>query len=156
MGVAMVMGTVMLIGVVILVGVVLVVGVFMVVGVVMIVGVVVGVVMVEGVVMVVGVVMIVGVVMGVVMVEGVVMVVGVVMAVGVGRPRRRAWLWSEYSTRPGICSTTVSAPSSTQRPSFTRWRSTTMYWLLYVPGGRPFGHSLVLNMLPWQHAGMTS
>ena len=133
-GVAMVMGTVMLIGVVILVGVVLVVGVFMVVGVVMIVGVVVG----------------------VVMVEGVVMVVGVVMAVGVGRPRRRAWLWSEYSTRPGICSTTVSAPSSTQRPSFTRWRSTTMYWLLYVPGGRPFGHSLVLNMLPWQHAGMTS
>lgn len=48
-------------------------------------------------------------------------------------PLLRAWVWSEYSTRPGICSTTVRAPSSMLRPSLTLLRSRTMYWLLYVP-----------------------
>lgn len=48
-------------------------------------------------------------------------------------PLRRACVWSEYSTNPGICSTTVRAPSSTLWPSFTLLLSNTMYWLLYVP-----------------------
>lgn len=48
-------------------------------------------------------------------------------------PMRRACVWSEYSTNPGICSTTVRAPSSTLWPSFTLLLSNTIYWLLYVP-----------------------
>lgn len=48
-------------------------------------------------------------------------------------PLRRAWVWSENSTNPGICSTMVRAPSSRLWPSLTLLLSTIMYWLLYVP-----------------------
>lgn len=50
-------------------------------------------------------------------------------------PLRSVCVWSEYSTSPGICSTTVSAPSSRWLPRVTLLESTTMYWLLYVPDG---------------------
>ena len=38
-----------------------------------------------------------------------------------------------YSAYPGICSTTQRAPSSMDRLMWTLFRSSTMYWLLYVP-----------------------
>lgn len=48
-------------------------------------------------------------------------------------PLRRVRVWSEYTTLPGICSTTVRAPFLMLRRRETLLKSTTMYWLLYVP-----------------------
>lgn len=48
-------------------------------------------------------------------------------------PLRNARVWSECMTFPGICSTTVRAPSLMLLLREILLRSTTMYWLLYVP-----------------------